>query len=395
LLTVSCDGEASDNNFTDEFLIPANTYNDNCKITPHTNEIVSIGRMVWRTDNTLSQPKLYNLSHGGVALYEHTDAEIVDNVELFHADLYILAHIANDYARYTLAQFEAKARLFITTAQQYGSVLLLGTGGNEDSASDDGVYETWKALFHSLSREYDCAYVDIDTYWGGFTAGNAAGMYDDTIHPSQIGHDSMANVLSGVLFKKPCEFYRYRVYKARPNYLEIQDLRNLHITGDVVLNSDAQIYAPNNNGVQSARGIQPIIAVPLAQFPNDTPVGTLGFDTGTEKTYKCVTAAVKEGGTVTTPCVYKDINSSLFASVSLTPGSIAAGASYLSDAVTDITGLLIGYFTAFVVPPDNPAGLIITAQVGGAGWAKISIFNPTAGALTAPAGTYKLKFMPY
>jgi hypothetical protein len=50
---------------------------------------------------------------------------------------------------------------------------------------------------------------DIDAYWGGYTIGNAKGMYADDIHPSQHGHNSMASVILSVINPEFFNTYKY------------------------------------------------------------------------------------------------------------------------------------------------------------------------------------------
>ncbi|OXS77962.1 SGNH/GDSL hydrolase family protein [Domibacillus enclensis] len=305
--TISCNGAAKDGLISAEYSVPANSADANTQIIPK-GKVYLHGSIIYLEEHAKT-PRFVNLVHGGTKIADYTDAEIVDNVTMITPDLFVMALGANDYTQNTpLATYEEKVRIAIEAAQPGASVLLLATGGNSSTSTDGGRYEAQKAVLKNLAKEYDCAFVDVDAYWGGYTEGNAQGYYADTIHPTEKGHTSMADLLTPILFRavnvSEKNYYK-AVYPNSFKWFEKRDIYHDKATKRVLSTAD-RIIAPNQSGTEVGweAPIQPIIARSLAQFPQSPARGQVGFATDRNKVYVCTAERSADGATA---AVWKDV----------------------------------------------------------------------------------------
>lgn len=290
--TVSCNGPLRDGLLTAEYSIPANTSDANTQIVPK-GKVYLHGSIIY-LDGNAKTPQFLKLVHGGTKIADYTDNEIVDNLSIISPDLVVMGLIANDYSQNTdLTVFESKYRLAIESVSPRSSVLLLATGGNSSTPTDNGKYQNYKDVFKKLSKEYNCAFVDVDNYWGGYNKGNAMNYYSDSIHPSEKGHTSMADLLIPILFKTinvSETHYFNSIYPNSFKWFEKKDVYN-DKTSKKVLSTSDRIIAPNQSGAEVGWEvpIQPIIARSLAAFPQSPNKGQIAFATDKNKIYVCTT----------------------------------------------------------------------------------------------------------
>lgn len=63
------------------------------------------------------------------------------------------------------------------------------------SSSQDALWDAYVTAQYEVSSEQNLSIIDIDDRWGSYTAGNAAGLYGDTTHPSRPGYADIATAI--------------------------------------------------------------------------------------------------------------------------------------------------------------------------------------------------------
>jgi lysophospholipase L1-like esterase len=70
---------------------------------------------------------------------------------------------------------------------------------SDNNLAGNGVrYHTWKRVVAGLAATYNCAYVDIDSKWGGTPVGQGFQQSGD-VHPNQAGYADIAKVIAGII----------------------------------------------------------------------------------------------------------------------------------------------------------------------------------------------------
>jgi len=113
-------------------------------------------------------------------------------------DLTIIALTANDFASQIDPNiYITNMQKIITKAKNSGDVLITTIGVRADA----GVIPqtAYFIVCKNLAKINNCAYLDINSRWGGYAGGVASGFYYDTVHPNNIGHRDIATAILKII----------------------------------------------------------------------------------------------------------------------------------------------------------------------------------------------------
>lgn len=258
------------------------------------------------------------IAYGGHGLNMYSDADIQATADTFKtADLFIMEMGANDYNVITATEWKRRCEILISALRGYKvDVLIMVAESNHDQNLDPLFDTQWKQAKRDLAKQYNCAYIDIDKFWNGYTVGNTNGLYLDTIHPSQKGHDSIANLMNKLLFPQAHNYYNQEMV----NNQDINKAQTFDgFTGEYTIDAismykqyifrkktyfkDIVTFTVGNVVGQGAvvsggnTGQRPTKPVKYQEY----------YDTTVNRPIWCTTPAVVDGGgAVTTPAVWTD-----------------------------------------------------------------------------------------
>ncbi len=111
----------------------------------------------------------------------------------------IFVEIAQNDADHTGATTVANLAALKAEAVSLG-VPIIYVITEQDSSNNTA---TWGPALKSWASANGYLWVSVADYWGTYAAGNTAGLYSDTVHPSQAGHYSIANLILNQLRLTP------------------------------------------------------------------------------------------------------------------------------------------------------------------------------------------------
>jgi lysophospholipase L1-like esterase len=130
--------------------------------------------------------------------YSGYEFSMQSTIDVFAPSLTVIALITNDIGfGTTVDDYKANIQKLITRAKTFGDVLLLANTVRTDRT--DVVQKPFVDVLRTLAVSNNCAFVNIYNRWG--IQGNTLGFMADTLHPSEAGHQDMANALLKVLLE--------------------------------------------------------------------------------------------------------------------------------------------------------------------------------------------------
>jgi len=241
--TVSCNGAHSYHN---KVVGITTTAGQTLAIHPHTDEIVYIeGYVAYATNGATDGALVYQVGHPGNSAGGYADDEIVACISSFNPDLTIISMIMNDYASQNPTLYSQKIEKAIQEGLKSGDVILMPPAQSGASLNTP-LTHTWAeyvGILQGLAKQYNVGFLDINAYWGGFTKADATGFYSaDKVHPSQLGHDSIAKLLFRLLLPYANPTLRIRHDGDSTNYYDIimQYLNNI---GVLKINHDIEVQS--------------------------------------------------------------------------------------------------------------------------------------------------------
>lgn len=205
--TVSCNGTTSYGNIETVNIPSASTFS-----------IQAVGKVYiegynWYGFNNLTDGILvHKVGHGGFSAGMFSDDEIDASIKIFKPDLTCIGHITNDYNTQDLTLFRNKIIRAIQAAKATGDVLLFipCRGRLTVEAPLPITFDDYKQVMYDLAKEYNCALIDIDKFWGGYVKAKVNGILGDDVHPNQQGNDIMTDLFLQILVP---DSLPYRIYK--------------------------------------------------------------------------------------------------------------------------------------------------------------------------------------
>ncbi len=131
------------------------------------------------------------------------ESALYTEIDFWEPKLTIIEHATNEYAgQVALSTFKTNMQTLITRAKTFGDVLLLPNGLVR--AETQTIHrEAYLNVVAELAGSNNVSYIDMFNRWGGdYTYANTTlGMIYDTVHPNDVGHQDIANILTKVLIE--------------------------------------------------------------------------------------------------------------------------------------------------------------------------------------------------
>ena len=268
----SCSG--TDGYATTTVSIPSN---QTLSVRPQSGQKVYIS-FAYATIDGVSGSLVIPFGNPGKAIQDYTDSELINTINICPSNLTIIEFLANDITRGDINLFRQKYDLAIITALNNGSVMLLAT--EQYIGVTDDTYKTWVQVMKDLAIKYNCALVSVNDYWGGIVQAQAKGLYSDNIHPSQLGHDSIARLLTSILLpENKIDFNQIKIQYGKyeyPNYYS--SISNIY---------PLKTKLPNDWWYSKPLSVQPVTADQTAYRPTAPILGQMHFDTTLGKPIWC------------------------------------------------------------------------------------------------------------
>lgn len=286
LATLSSQGVASEDGLLSAvYTVPGGV---ELKINPIADNKAYVNHVrVWR-DSEASHFEFENWSIGGRKSSDYTREQIETMITYSEKDVLVWEYLANDYAQNKYEDFVDRTEFAIQTAKGAGmDVVIPVTCGNEATPTDPTFRTKWVKFLYDMASKYDCLLIDYDMYFGGFTAAKEGGLIVDTVHPSQLGHTAMANILVPTMLgiENPYNLgktlaigdTRHSYYNAQQN--SAKQYFSSQVTFDSVYGKTT-----GSGGAVEYKQIAPVNVLPnnVVQLPRYAPLGAISIYNGLE-----------------------------------------------------------------------------------------------------------------
>jgi hypothetical protein len=393
--TINCNGVEDNTKKSAPFIVPKD---GNASVSPKTDNIAYVYGIEGRATAVADTPKFYNISTGGRKLGDYTDAEIEDNVSVFDPDLYIMALGANDYGSGTptpTAEFLRKVKIACDKAVSLGAdVLLMIMNRNEPADTVGLVQDRFLEMSNGLKDlaiEKGYGLVSVDDAWGGWQKATDDGLVGDIVHPTNLGLQAIAQIMSNILFGSNYDIHLW-TDQNRDTRFQISNDKAEILQNKLTLRDGISKGVEDNNGnITSYTELLNIVVKPSkSAFPKNPEKGSYAFNTGTNVLYVCIKDNSDELGAEWLPC-----DGRVTLTYNWTPPEIPAGGSVLSPVIYGDNSLLGNSFfgkRAESYFNGDTSDFIINTDTGGGSWYRILIWNLSSTAKTPPSGDYRTVF---
>jgi lysophospholipase L1-like esterase len=124
----------------------------------------------------------------------------VEHVKAYAPDLTIVSFGLNDASTpKTAAEFEAAMRVWVDTAKLSGDVILMSPPPPQVGGNLDAGLALYRPIYAKVAAEKKVGFVDLGKRWVSRESLAPLGYYSDTLHPSRIGYNDIAQAVTNLI----------------------------------------------------------------------------------------------------------------------------------------------------------------------------------------------------